>query len=316
MTDKVAGIRLAVIGWGAIARSQHAAALAADPGFALVGMVSPAPDPAGPPRYEDLDDLLANHPDLEAVSICTPPGPRFEIAREALSRGLHVMLEKPPAATVLQARMLSSLAQEAGRTVFAAWHSRQARGVAAARAWLADRAIGGFHIAWREDVTRWHPGQDWIWRAPGMGVFDPGVNALSILTEILPVELAVIDAVLGVVQGHETPIAAWMRMSTESGAEGLVHLDWREAGDQTWTITVDTEAGVLRLTDGGARLEYPGHADSAVVDEALGGEYPGLYRRFGRLIGAGRSEVDLRPLQLAADAFLCGRRITVSWPAA
>ena len=34
--------------------------------------------------------------------------------------------------------------------------------------------------------ARWHPGQEWIWQAGGFGVFDPGINALSIVTRILP----------------------------------------------------------------------------------------------------------------------------------
>ena len=39
---------------------------------------------------------------------------------------------------------------------------------------------------WKEDVTHWHPGQKWIWQAGGLGVFDPGINGLSILTRIMP----------------------------------------------------------------------------------------------------------------------------------
>src|SRR3546814_6448955 len=41
-------------------------------------------------------------------------------------------------------------------------------------------------IVWKEDVRRWHPGQQWIWEAGGFGVLDPGINALSIATRILP----------------------------------------------------------------------------------------------------------------------------------
>src|SRR5690606_40163452 len=67
-------------------------------------------------------------------------------------------------------------------------HSRMALAVAAARRWLADRTIHEGRITWREDLRKWHPGQDWILDAGGMGVFDPGINALSILTEILPAD--------------------------------------------------------------------------------------------------------------------------------
>jgi D-galactose 1-dehydrogenase/L-arabinose 1- dehydrogenase len=44
----------------------------------------------------------------------------------------------------------------------------------------------------------------------------------------------------------------------------------------------------------------------------LAGEYPRLYARFAALCGAGSSEVDWRPFQLVADAFLVGERRTVA----
>jgi predicted dehydrogenase len=84
--------------------------------------------------------------------------------------------------------------REQGVTLFASWHSRFAAGVPAAKAWLATHDIRAVDIQWREDVRRWHPGQTWIWEAGGLGVFDPGINALSILTEIMPREVFVTDA--------------------------------------------------------------------------------------------------------------------------
>ena len=51
--------------------------------------------------------------------------------------------------------------------------------------WLAGRTIRRVECTWKEDVRVWHPGQAWIWE-PGIGVFDPGINALSVLTRILP----------------------------------------------------------------------------------------------------------------------------------
>jgi D-galactose 1-dehydrogenase len=41
-------------------------------------------------------------------------------------------------------------------------------------------------VEWKEDVRQWHPGQQWIWQPGGLGVFDPGINALSIVTWMLP----------------------------------------------------------------------------------------------------------------------------------
>ncbi|RAG46972.1 gfo/Idh/MocA family oxidoreductase, partial [Burkholderia multivorans] len=84
---------------------------------------------------------------------------------------------------------LEALARSRGLTLFATWHSRCASAVEPARAWLATREIRAVQVRWKEDVRRWHPGQQWIWEPGGLGVFDPGINALSIVTRILPREL-------------------------------------------------------------------------------------------------------------------------------
>jgi D-galactose 1-dehydrogenase len=120
------------------------------------------------------------------VSLCTPPQPRHALAHLALAAGKHVMLEKPPGATLSEVEDLRLTAAERGLTLQTTWHSRYAQGVAPAREWLADKTIKSVRIDWREDVRVWHPGQTWIWEAGGLGVFDPGINALSIATAILP----------------------------------------------------------------------------------------------------------------------------------
>jgi len=62
-----------------------------------------------------------------------------------------------------------------GVSLFASWHSREAAGVAPARDWLKAQAVRAVRIARREDIRRWHPGQEWILGAGGFGVFDPGM---------------------------------------------------------------------------------------------------------------------------------------------
>jgi D-galactose 1-dehydrogenase len=48
--------------------------------------------------------------------------------------------------------------------------------------------------------------------------------------------------------------------------------------------------------------------DGRLITEAPEAEYAGLYARFARLISEGRSDVDVSPLRLVADAFLGSRR--------
>ena len=298
-------IRIGLVGLGKIAHDQHLPAIAGDPRFSLVAAASHGRPAHGDlPVFYDLDDLLANGPALDAVALCTPPQVRRETALIALRAGKHVFLEKPPGVTVGEVHELAAVARDQGVVLFTSWHSRFASGVPKAKAWLADRKLQRLAIEWREDVRRWHPGQAWIWRAGGMGVFDPAINALSILTEIMPAEVFVTGAHLQVPENVQAPIAGHVDMTTLDGAPITADLDFLQTGPQTWDITAWTDEGVLKLSMGGAELTI----DGQVIEVGENREYPGLYDRFATLIAEGRSEVDVRPLSLVADAFLVGDR--------
>lgn len=301
-------IRIAVVGVGKIARDQHLPAIAGTQAFSLAATVSPHdPGPEGVPHLASLEELLEKGPAIDAVALCTPPQVRYGLAVQALKRGIHVFLEKPPGATLSEVVALRERADKVGVTLFASWHSRFAAGVAPARAWLAERKIEKVSIVWREDVRVWHPGQAWIWEPGGLGVFDPGINALSILTHILPRPVFLKAATLSLPENRAAPIAADLNMCDTSGAEIHMDLDWRQTGPQSWDIVVETDAGTLKLSQGGTVLSTPSGTEH---NEDL--EYPGLYSRFANLIRGGRSDVDMDPFRLVADAFLRGRRETVA----
>jgi predicted dehydrogenase len=303
-------LKLGLVGIGKIARDQHIPALAADPRFELVACASRHARVDGVANFADIETLLAEVEHLDAISICTPPQAHFDAALAALRAGKHVMLEKPPAATTRHIALLQAEALRQGRTLFQTWHSRFAAGVDAAREWLRGRTLTGGTITWKEDVHHWHPGQQWIWEPGGLGVFDPGINALSVLTEVLPDEAVVHEADLDFPQNQQAPIAARLALRTEGGVTVNAEFDFRQKGEQTWDIELVTTSGHLKLRHGGGALEIDGSPVKA--DEALAGEYPRLYARFAELCAAGRSEVDWRPFQLVADAFLVGRRNIVA----
>jgi D-galactose 1-dehydrogenase len=299
-------IRIAIIGYGKIARDQHVPSIAADPRFELAAVVSPReacdePVPLYPSTQAMLDAMTGK---LDAVAIATPPTVRLAVAACAFDAGLAVMLEKPPAATLGEIEEIERLGREAKRTLFTAWHSQHAPGVAAAKAALAGKTIRSLSILWHEDVRKWHPGQEWIWAPGGFGVFDPGINALSIASRILPSRLFVREATLAFPANRQTPIAA--RIGFAGGFEA--DFDWRYSEGERWTISVEAEDGTaVELFDGGARLTIDGEPREL----ADTGEYPSLYARFAELIEAGTSDVDKEPLRLVADAFLVGGRETV-----
>ena len=299
------GLKLGLVGLGKIARDQHLPAIARTDGIDLVAVASRNAKGDGVANYTDLAAMLAGSPELNAIVLCQPPQARFEAAVTALTAGKHVFLEKPPGATVSEVEALIALARKQGVSLFASWHSRYAAAVAAARDWIAQTTIRSIAIAWKEDVRHWHPGQPWIWEAGGFGVFDPGINALSILTEIVPDRVSLLSATLEVPSNCQAPIGATLTMRTGSGAAIDTVFDWRQTGPQSWDIVVETEAGTLRLAEGGNRW-FLDEAEQPVGAEE---EYPAMYRRFVDIATRNEIDVDLAPLQLVADAFLCGRHV-------
>jgi len=307
-------IAVALVGIGQIARDQHVPAIAASGAFELAATASRNAGVDGVARFADLAALLDRRPDIPCISLCTPPQVRHADACRALDAGRHLMLEKPPGATLGEVHDLVARADARGVTLFATWHSRHATAVPAAREWLACRRVRRIEIDWKEDVRRWHPGQEWLWDPGGLGVFDPGVNAISLLDAIHPRALRLTRAELAFPANRDTPIAASLELADADGTGIVAEIDWRRQGPQTWDIRVFTDAGDALLADGGARLVIDG--SEIVAGPAPGGttldhEYASLYARFAELVATGASEVHLTPLRLVADAFLIGRRVTV-----
>jgi D-galactose 1-dehydrogenase len=299
-------IQIGIVGVGKIVRDQHLPALAKDSEYRLVAAASRHGKVEDIPNFPTIEAMLDSVPELEAVSLCMPPQYRYDAARTALIAKKHVFLEKPPGATVSEVEELKRLAAANGVSLFASWHSRYAPAVEAAREFLSSARISSAAINWKEDVRRWHPNQEWIWAPGGFGVFDPGINALSIATHILPA-MFITSAVLDFPENRASPVAAHVSFRTSDGLPVTMELDWLQTGPQSWDILADTDKGKMVLSGGGTKLAV----DGKVIHDAPEAEYPMLYRRFGEIVRAGISDVDLAPLQHVADAFMLGRRNVV-----
>jgi predicted dehydrogenase len=304
-------IRMGIVGVGKIARDQHVPCIAANPAFALEAAASRNAQLPGIAIFRALEDMLEGTPDLDAIAICTPPQLHYQAARLALERGKHVLMEKPPCASLAQLRHLTQLASAARRTLYQTWHSQHAVGVASAARRLEVCRLRRARVTWKEDVLKWHPGQRWIWQAGGFGVLDPGINALSILTRLIAEPIFPRSALLLVPSNLEAPIAAELELLTSDGVEIDVSLDFRHTGPQTWDIDFETDQGPFKLSAGGAVLTVGSQPAPAEAGE-IHGEYSSIYRAFAELIAAGRSEVDARPLELVADIFLAGKQVAVA----
>lgn len=294
---------MGLVGLGKIARDEHLPAIAHTQGAELVAVASRNARAQGVANYPDLAAMLAGEPGIDAVILCQPPQVRYEAARMALLAGKHVFLEKPPGATLSEVDALVGLAAQQGVTLYASWHSRYSAPVAQAKEWCAARSLTRVEITWKEDVRRWHPGQDWIWEAGGFGVFDPGINALSILTEVLDERVRLVDATLQTPANRAAPIAADMIMATADGVPITAAFDWRQTGPQIWRILFEAGEERYLFAQGGDDAANTAEGEESSLTQ----EYRAMYRHFVDLVRSDASDVDVAPLQLVADACLRGK---------
>jgi predicted dehydrogenase len=110
-------VRVGVIGVGHLG-SLHARMLKDIPGGRLVGIVDADPVRAGKvaaehgvPVFPGIGPLLA---EVDAVTIATPTSTHFDVAREVLEAGKHLMVEKPITNTVEEAGILCQMARDRG----------------------------------------------------------------------------------------------------------------------------------------------------------------------------------------------------------
>ncbi len=300
--------KIAVVGLGKIAMDQHLPCIAKNGDFKLVAGVSRHAKLDNVPCFESLGDLIKSKIPVDAVALCTPPSVRLAMAREAFAAGYHVLIEKPPTPTVGEMLNMIDYADEKERVLYVTWHSRYNKSVDEAKRLLLGKRVSMMKVTWREDVRHWHPNQEWIWEPGGFGVFDPGINALSIVTKIMPEPIFVESAVIEVPSNRATSIAAQIKFKHSDGgkAQMSADFDWRQTGEQTWQIEVETSDGMsLVLKRGGSVLDVNGKQ----VMEAPLEEYELIYERFAALLKRKESFTDITPLQLMCDVFMLGRPV-------
>jgi D-galactose 1-dehydrogenase len=215
-----------------------------------------------------------------------------------------------PAADLGQAEALAKLAARERRTLFATWHSQHNTAVEQARGFLAGKKLATLRVDWNEDFRKYHPDQTWIWQEAGFGVFDMGINALSVVSRLFANPPFVTGAELRIAENHAAPLSAILHFGSLDGEGAMeMHMDWGVTGPEQREIRVTTQCGhSVELLDSGGRLLI----DGAVAAQGRREEYPMLYARFADLVKRGQSDIDLVPLQMTLDALAIGKRIRIA----
>ncbi|MET0251319.1 MAG: oxidoreductase [Novosphingobium sp.] len=177
-------VGVGLIGYGLGGRAFHAPYVEATPGLALRAVVSRDPakvhaDRPGVAVVPSVEALLAN-PAIDLVIVSSPDDHHAEHALAALGAGRHVVVDKPFATTLDDARDIAKAAERAGRllTVF---HNRR---------WDADfltlqRLIGegalGEVVEFESRFDRWRPVPAAVWKEarPGGSWLDLGPHLVD-----------------------------------------------------------------------------------------------------------------------------------------
>ncbi len=142
----------AIVGLGGIATQSHLPAFRRAElaeRFKIVAAVDPVRANEGTVEglrvFADLPALLAEH-EIDFVDIATPSASHVSLSRQALEHDLHVLCEKPVAITRADALSLGELSSSRNRVLMACHQYRANPVWRRIREWLADNAIGRWHL--------------------------------------------------------------------------------------------------------------------------------------------------------------------------
>ena len=192
----MAKLKIAVAGLGRIGWQFHMKSLAKHRRFSLVAALDPleerrreATETFGVQAYASLEDLLA-HPDLDAVALATPTHLHREHAVAALKAGLHVVLEKPMARDLKEARAIAAAARRHGRLLTVYQPHRVSAEQRQLKALLQKGAVGQVHHI-RLTRHRYVRRDDWqsLKRYGGGMLGNYGAHAIDQLLDLVGYDL-------------------------------------------------------------------------------------------------------------------------------
>jgi predicted dehydrogenase len=267
--SKMKKLRGGIVGYGFIMEKGHAAGYKRraqelqDVTISAIADISPDRRAAAHAQwpeariYDDHRALLAAEGErLDFLDVATPPSDHAEVANAGFERGLHVLCEKPLAASIDAARGMLRNATRAERVIYPCHNYKHAPVIKAVRAVLESGRIGKVHLVTLQTfrnthakgVTGWRP--DWRRerRYSGGGIaMDHGSHTFYLAFEWLrsyPIAITARTATLGPFD-TEDDFSCGLRFPT---GMATAHLSWN-AGVRKVLYTVHGERGAIRVED-------------------------------------------------------------------
>lgn len=331
-------VRLGIIGCGIAARELHWPALKDMKDRFRITVVCNRTEPkarsfaelaGGVPYVLDYHEVLARD-DVDAVSVILPFGLNRRVTEDAVAAGKHVMLEKPLAATLDDARALVQLEKETGLTLMVAENFRYRRLYLRTRELVESGSIGSPYAAIWNFATDVATGANLQylgtkWRLdsgvyPGGFIVDGGVHITAVIHDLFG-EIAFVTAMTSGVNADAGLIDTMATgFVTKKGVMGTIHQFYSSRGLRANTLTIHGDRGTI-VVDNNVSTIAIHIPDSETVSEIVDAErgYVGEYDNFYRAIRCGEPVVstlgkayrDFLVLMRALDAAETGEMVGV-----
>ena len=218
--------------------------------------------------YEDA----ADDPRIDALYICTPHDLHLEHTRLAASAKKHILLEKPIARTVEEARLIILAASEAGVTLMVAENYRFLAPVQETKRLIDSGALGQVRLIQLQEGYPFEPGS---WRNDrernGGGVFiDGGIHKASVLAYLTgrPNQVFAVQVPPGI-EGLDAEDGMVVTTRSANGVVGIINHSWSigEPGGRPWVSVSGTEANIrFEMGDPLLEIEYGGSKETIRFD--------------------------------------------------
>jgi predicted dehydrogenase len=257
----VAKIKTIVVGTGGMARHHIRLMLEQKRSTDMVGFVETSEDQRKevqkPPFFRTIGEFIKNQGDANAALIVTPHKFHFENARECLTNGMDVLLEKPMVMNTNEAKRLIGIRDQTKRILVVAFPGSLSPAVQKAKELLAEGAIGNITAVSAFAHQNWKPLTIGSWRQdPDMSgggfLFDTGSHMVNTVVDLIGDDVAQTSAL---VDNRGTPVE--INSSVSGFFKNGVVFSFTGAGDSVdckSQISVFGDKGVLETGIWGEKL--------------------------------------------------------------
>jgi predicted dehydrogenase len=249
-------LNFGLVGTGGIARS-YADAFKRSTSARLVAVADVREDAAAALAADvdacasfDSSESMCDSVALDAVVICTPPSTHEAIAVQCLSRGIHVLCEKPLTIGAESARRMLDAADSFGAILTMASKFRYVEDVVVAKGLIDSGAIGEIILFENFFTSQVDMSERWNSRAEisGGGVLiDNGTHSLD-LTRYFLGPLRDVQVVEGKrVQGLSVEETVRVFIKSVAGAMGSIDLSWSINKELESYINIYGTGGTIRI---------------------------------------------------------------------